>query len=178
MVPAGNKLNDFHWSTIPKITIHHQCIQKLSYAISGLSRILIMLFHLIWLIWFILYLFFSVDAFIIKLCLIFWLTFFECVKRKDDWKMIWNISFYSSRLVLNAIYYSVCNNVIYSCGCVTCYESWFIYGRCHMILEHATQGVFIYLLGSWSKTLIFKSPVKIMFFDVLSFPESKFPQKF
>ena len=35
--------------------------------------------------------FFFLDAFINKLCLSFWLTFFTCVKHKDNWKMVWNI---------------------------------------------------------------------------------------
>ena len=34
---------------------------------------------------------------------------------------------------------SVFNNVIYNCGCVSCYSIWFIYRRYHIILEHTKK---------------------------------------
>ena len=34
--------------------------------------------------------------------------------------------------ILNATYYSLGNNLIYSCGCVSRSASWFIYGRYHI----------------------------------------------
>ena len=99
--------------------------KKFSYPVFPLYRDLIMWFHSIWLSSCLSrHLFFSVEAFISKLGLIFWFTFFTYVKRKDNWKMIWNIRFYYTRPVLNATYYNVCNNVIYSCGCLSCYVSW------------------------------------------------------